>query len=81
MLFLNLMKQNPLPVDVKFVAHGIEKHCPSFLKKMGNVFGKDGQRFPKLRATENHCIVIAFSGNCPARVVSTDALSCKEPEP
>ena len=48
---------------------------------MGNVFEKDGQRFPKLRATKNHCIVIAFSGNCPARVVSTDALSCKEPEP
>ena len=47
MLFLNLMKQNPLPVDAKFVAHGIEIRCPCFFKTMGNVFQKDGQCFWK----------------------------------
>ena len=44
--------QNLLPVGAKFVAHGIEIRCPSFFKTMGNVFEKDGQRFPKLRATK-----------------------------
>ena len=52
MLFLNLMKQNPLPVDAKFVAHRIEIRCPCFFKTMGNVFQKDGQCFLKRSAME-----------------------------